>query len=221
MYFNLLVLAMFIKLTGSAAAKLNCTVRYDSSKEPNGFITSPNYPNDYPNDVLCVYDFQGDQNERVILSIDELHLEPAQTISVLQINSGKRTDLTEAGNTLLKDKYSEVADVHQCFYDYLEIYSFDVLGFYRLRSRHCGQHANLQIVSTSPTFRVIFGSDRNLAFKGFKIRYHFSYLNILPFVTQKACGNSHIEGKYLNPMIGIERTTHNFRLVFRRRRLFE
>jgi hypothetical protein len=61
-------------------------------------------------------------------------------------------------------------------------------------ARYCGQTIPPQIVSTSPTLILVFKTDRMLGFRGFKLRFHFSYLNILPFVTDVRCGNSEIVG---------------------------
>jgi hypothetical protein len=143
----------------------DCSREYESINSPNGHIHSANYPDKYENNLFCVYDFLGRQNERVILTIDSLDLEPTQTISVLQVNNRQRVDeMDPVEKALLNDEYSEKADVQQCFYDYLDVYSVDVLGFYRMRSRYCGKHENLQIVSTSPKLRLIFATDRNLAY---------------------------------------------------------
>jgi hypothetical protein len=62
-------------------------------------------------------------------------------------------------------------------------------------ARYCGRDIQTQIVSTSPTLILVFKTDRMLAFRGFKLRFHFSYLNILPFVTDSdRCGHAEISG---------------------------
>jgi hypothetical protein len=61
-------------------------------------------------------------------------------------------------------------------------------------SRHCGNSIPEQIVSTTPTLILVFRTDRMLQNRGFKFHFHFSYLNILPLVTEPICGLSEITG---------------------------
>lgn len=82
----------------------------------------------------------------------------------------------------------------QCFYDYLDVFFVDIHGRLFWQSRHCGAKITAKIVSNSPTLILVFKSDRMLSYRGFKFRYHFSYINILPFVTDPLCGPSEIVG---------------------------
>lgn len=83
----------------------------------------------------------------------------------------------------------------QCFYDFLDVFSSDGIGHLYWMARYCGRDIQSQIVSTSPTLILVFKTDRMLGFRGFKLRFHFSYLNILPFVTDTdKCGNAEISG---------------------------
>lgn len=83
----------------------------------------------------------------------------------------------------------------QCFYDFLDVFSSDGIGHLYWMARYCGRDIQPQIVSTSPTLILVFKTDRMLGFRGFKLRFHFSYLNILPFVTDaERCGHAEIVG---------------------------
>jgi hypothetical protein len=211
---------------------------YNSSLIAQGEVYSPNYPNAYPNNLNCRYEFYGRENERVIIQIEDFNLEAPQSTSLQEINfmdyvetvtrgggggsassvvkgggkfgGGKRPDLTTqqqpplatsfkdptaaGGQANSENNESSFLSNRQCFYDFLDVFTADGQGRLYWRSRHCGNTIDSQIVSTSPILILVFKTDRMLAYRGFKFRFHFSYINILPFVTDAVCGPAEISG---------------------------
>jgi hypothetical protein len=183
-----------------------CIFEFNSSLISQGEVYSPNYPNPYPNNLHCRYEFYANENERVIIHVDDFQLEPPQTNSINEIQSIDFMDANtrsysnsnlEKFNSIISSTTTSQYDSNlnrQCFYDFLDVFSTDGQGRIYWRSRHCGSHIESQIVSTSPNLFLVFQTDRMLNFRGFKLRFYFSFLNILPFVTQPNCGPSEIYG---------------------------
>lgn len=63
-----------------------CVFEYSSTLIANGEVYSPNYPNPYPNNLNCRYEFTALENERVIIQVDDFELEPAQNTNIQDIN---------------------------------------------------------------------------------------------------------------------------------------
>lgn len=183
-----------------------CVFEFNSSLISQGEVYSPNYPNPYPNNLHCRYEFYANENERVIIHVDDFQLEPPQTNSLNEIQPVDIMDANtrsysnsniERFNSVISSTTTSHYDSNlnrQCFYDFLDVFSTDGQGRIYWRSRHCGSQIESQIVSTSPNLFLVFQTDRMLNFRGFKLRFYFSFLNILPFVTQPNCGPSEIYG---------------------------
>jgi hypothetical protein len=217
----LLSLVIFVKCDNTKIQP--CIFEYNSSLISQGEVYSPNYPNPYPTNLNCRYEFFGRENERVILQIDDFQLESPQATSMQEanlmdlietvtrpggpasndhklINNKKEADSLNALDHLKSNKNGDELNLNknlysnkQCFYDFLDVFSIDALGRLYWRSRHCGTKIESQIVSTSPSLILVFKSDRMLSYRGFKFRFHFSYINILPFVTDSICGPNEIK----------------------------
>jgi cubilin len=43
--------------------------------EPSGVVSSPNYPNDYPNDAACTWEIAVEEGKRIRLKFNYFHLE--------------------------------------------------------------------------------------------------------------------------------------------------
>jgi hypothetical protein len=193
-----------------------CLFEYNSTLIAHGEVYSPNYPRHYPNNLDCRYEFHARENERVILQIEDFHLEPPQTTMQQEINfmdfietvtrshsekslqsldEKKQQQQNQEQQQLSEEVENKVNSNKQCFYDFLDVFTSDNHGRMYWRSRHCGTHIDSQIVSTSPILTLVFKTDRMLNFRGFKFKFHFSYLNILPLVTEPICGPSEIVGK--------------------------
>ena len=179
-----------------------CIFEYNSTHIDFGEVYSPNYPGAYPNNLNCRYEFYARENERVILEFVDFELEPPQN-NAFQENNFLDLVLTYTRNTSLANtKPNKIETVtqgtdltRQCFYDFLDVFFTDGQGRLYWRSRHCGSNIDTQIVSNSPTLILIFQTDRMLTFRGFKFKFHFSYLSILPFHSrQSLCGSSEITG---------------------------
>ena len=52
----------------------DCSRHIDSRQHKSGTLSSPNYPDSYPSDVVCQYTFQGHGRERVQISFSDFHL---------------------------------------------------------------------------------------------------------------------------------------------------
>ena len=63
-----------------------CVFEYSSTLISQGEVYSPNYPNSYPNNLNCRYEFYARDNERVIIQVDDFELEPAQTTNIQDIH---------------------------------------------------------------------------------------------------------------------------------------
>lgn len=141
----------------------------------------------------------------MIIQIEDFQLEAPQSTSLNEINfmdfietitrsnQGSRQESKQINNYIETSEDSPTSD-RQCFYDFVDVFTSDGLGRIIWRSRHCGTQIDSQIVSTSPTLILVFQTDRMLSFRGFKLRFRFSNLNILPFVTEPICGASEIVG---------------------------
>jgi hypothetical protein len=194
-----------------------CLFIFNSSDAYEGEILSPNYPNGYPNNLNCRYEFHGQQNERVLIQVEDFNLEaPKSTrddlnaIDFVDSRARKLTLLYDSPFIYSKNRSHErpttrpslsgsdmnerLESSRQCFYDYLDVFTVNAQGRLFWNSRHCGSVIDAQIVSTSPTLILVFKTDRMLAYRGFKFTYRFSYINILPFVTDPECGPSEITG---------------------------
>jgi hypothetical protein len=187
-----------------------CVFEFNSSLISQGEVFSPNYPNPYPNNLNCRYEFYGKENERVIIYVDEFDLEPPQSSSqngldlIDMVETVTRANSASSTKNFLFQSSNEISfgsqpieyssSNRQCFYDFLDVFSVDGQGRTYWQSRHCGKQIDSKLVSTSPFLFLVFQTDRMLNFKGFKLRFHFSYLNILPFITQKICGESELQG---------------------------
>lgn len=216
---KLVVLVGLMSLVVRGAGIQPCVFEYNSTLISQGEVYSPNYPNAYPNNLNCRYEFYGRENERIIIQIDDFQLEAPQSTSLNDLNlmdymetatregsSGKKSysnknnkhvnEVSSSNETSDLDSASAALSTsnRQCFYDFLDVFTSDGQGRMYWRSRHCGSHIDSQIVSTSPTLILVFKTDRMLSFRGFKFRFHFSYINILPFVTDPICGSSEIVG---------------------------
>lgn len=186
------------------ASSQKCSIKFDSKNNPNGYLQTINYPSHYPNDLFCVFEFQGKLNERVILLIEDFELEPAKVISILDseyvdVNEPGEPIVAQSGRNIDSDIVVEIMnsyefDIMQCFYDYLDVYTYNMNDYYEWSKRYCGDKIEPQIVSTTPNLKLVFGTDRNLQYKGFKIKFYFSYVNILPFITTDICGQTNITG---------------------------
>ncbi len=64
----------------------SCLFEFNSTFIQEGEISSPNYPNPYPNNLNCVYKFHGHQNELIILRTIDFQLENAQSSAHQEIN---------------------------------------------------------------------------------------------------------------------------------------
>jgi len=51
-----------------------CSWSFDSRQHKFGSFSSPNYPDDYPSNVVCHYTFQGHGRERVQIVFDDFRL---------------------------------------------------------------------------------------------------------------------------------------------------
>ena len=111
------------------------------------------------------------------------------------IDGRQQSDANMTAAELLSRQQEQSYSNKQCFYDFLDVFTTDGQGRVYWRSRHCGSSIDPKIVSTSPTLILVLQTDRMLNFRGFKFRFHFSYLNILPLVTEPICGPSEITGK--------------------------
>ena len=201
-----------------------CVFEYNSTLISQGEVYTPNYPRPYPNNLNCRYEFYARDNERVIIQVDDFQLEPPQTTSLEDVSfldfvdtntrshqqqqptttTVKSSARPERGATnnnnltdaeLLSRQMEQSFSNKQCFYDFLDVFTTDGQGRVYWRSRHCGSSIDPKIVSTSPTLILVLQTDRMLNFRGFKFRFHFSYLNILPLVTEPVCGPSEMAGK--------------------------
>ena len=207
---TVLELLLIIKLVlSSNANKVKaCIFEYHSGQIEHGEVYSPNYPHAYPNNLNCRYEFIAKDNERVILEIEDFELEPPQNNAHQEINfmdfimTSRNSSSSSSNNRYAATKNERVSTVasnvdtnRQCFYDFLDVFSKDGQGRLYWRSRHCGSSIDAQIVSNSPTLILIFQTDRMLNFRGFKLKFHFSYLSILPFHSkQSVCGPSEVVG---------------------------
>lgn len=211
-YYCLLLLIIIIK---PKQTQQQCLFEYNSTFTSQGEIYSPNYPGLYPNNLNCRYEFNGRDNELIILQVDDFQLELPQSTSVQEINfldlieteTRINTNLptipfltTTTTTKLVTDSLEQPTNdnsfpIKQCFYDFLDIFTVDKQGRTDWRSRHCGTSIDSRIVSTSPNLVLVFQTDRMLNYRGFKFRFHFSNLNIFPLITQTSiCGSSQIEG---------------------------
>jgi len=178
-------------------SSVNCSQSFYSKIHTTGYIQSPNYPSEYPNQLFCIYEFFGDTNEHVIILIEDFGLEPPKLISIFQSID---FNLTKIDDELEKEEISKTItnsnfEIKQCFNDYFETYNYK-LKYYELDKRHCGNEYEKQIVAKSPRFRIIFSSDEKNQFKGFKLKFYFSLINISPFITStQLCGFSNITGE--------------------------
>ena len=203
LFMTCIVLHKVARLTSSSTEP--CIFEYSSSQIEHGEVSSPKYPNSYDNNLNCRYEFYASENQRVILEILDFELEPAQNngfqdnnfMDFVLTNARNTSGLASSGNKKQKlDTVAPSSDLtRQCFYDFLDVFSTDGVGRLHWRSRHCGSNIESQIVSNSPTLILIFQTDRMLTFRGFKLKFHFSYLSILPFhSSQSLCGPSEITG---------------------------
>ena len=167
-----------------------CVFEYNSSVISQGEIFSPFYPGLYPNNVNCRYELNGRDNELIILQVDDFQLESAQSTAVQEVNFLDLIEtVTRTNSFSSSDQQVDFIDtnnnpfpVRQCFYDFLDIFAVDKQGRSSWRSRHCGSNIDSKIVSTTPNLVLVFQSDRMLTFRGFKLRFFFSNVNIFPLV---------------------------------------
>ncbi len=82
-YYCLLLLMIIIK---PKQTQQQCLFEYNSTFTSQGEIYSPNYPGLYPNNLNCRYEFNGRDNELIILQVDDFQLELPQSTSVQEIN---------------------------------------------------------------------------------------------------------------------------------------
>ncbi|ELU09629.1 hypothetical protein CAPTEDRAFT_202240 [Capitella teleta] len=68
-------LIVFQTLLQSIECATTCSHVYVSGKNTNGTFSSPGFPNNYPNNIVCHYVFQGNSDERIRLTFKEFHLE--------------------------------------------------------------------------------------------------------------------------------------------------
>jgi hypothetical protein len=73
-------------------AEKSCDQTFISSKSNNGTFHSPNYPQEYPGDVLCKFTFEGQGRERVQIIFTEIALHYAKSTSTLSAPSYPSTD---------------------------------------------------------------------------------------------------------------------------------
>ena len=178
-------------------SSVNCSQSFHSKIHKTGYIQSPNYPSEYPNKLFCIYEFFGDTNEHVIISVEDFELEAPKLISIFQSID---FNLTMIEDELEKEEISKTInnsnfEIKQCFNDYFETYNYN-FKYYELNKRYCGNEYQKQIVANVPQFRIIFSSDEKNQFKGFKLKFYFSLINISPFITSDSlCGFNNITGE--------------------------
>jgi len=197
-------ISTFTRTSSSPSLPPPCVFEYNSSQIDYGEVYSPNYPGAYPNNLNCRYEFYGNENERVILEFIDFDLEPPQNnafqesnfLDFVLTNTRNNTSSTNVKAPKIETVSAQSSDLtRQCFYDFLDVFFTDGQGRLYWRSRHCGSNIDTQIVSNSPTLILIFQTDRMLSFRGFKLKFHFSFLSILPFHSrQSLCGPSEITG---------------------------
>ena len=205
-FYLLLQFPFFLQLCGEIILKpflyememspINCSQEIRSKTNGNGYIQSPNYPSAYPNQLFCVYEFFGEVNEHAIIEIEDFELEPPKLISALEpVNSSSRYSEVEKKHIFEAVRNSDDFQALQCFNDYFDIYNYNnIMKYYEFYKRICGTQMKKRFVANSPRFRIIFSSDMNNQYKGFKLKFHFSFINISPFKTDSACGSSNITG---------------------------
>ncbi|RWS30669.1 Coagulation factor X-like protein [Leptotrombidium deliense] len=138
--------------------------------ENRGEITSPQYPNNYPDSMDCWTLLNGqDFNGSIILTFEMLNLEPDEQcaydfLEIFEVNSisGK----AEKSLGKFCDKQGDTTDGKQSFSDS----SSDYVPDPRLGSSN-GRTSNLVIRSTGPQLLLHFHSDQLLNFKGYKSTY--------------------------------------------------
>lgn len=66
---------------------------------PNGVFTSPNYPNNYDNDIRCEYLIQRNPHDYILLEFNDFHIEEHQTCiwDAVDIYKGNTTSATHFG----------------------------------------------------------------------------------------------------------------------------
>lgn len=123
-----------------ASADPPCLFQFNSTLRQEGVIYSPNYPNPYPNNLNCRYEFYGLENELIILEPQDFQLESPNGASNHEINfmdfvetrGGQRDTETQA------PKVNRELD-KQCFYDFLDVFTANMYGTITWHSRHCGK----------------------------------------------------------------------------------
>ena len=172
-------LLYFMIKTSSQLKDQPCVFEYNSHFLSQGEVYSPNYPNPYPNNLDCRYEFYAKDNERVIIQIEDFQLEPAQNTAMHEINfmdlieTNTRSTPTKYPITTTTEENTESRSKRQCFYDFLDVSTSDGQGRLYWRSRHCGNQIDKQIVSTTPTLVLVFQTDRMLSYRGFKFFCRF------------------------------------------------
>ncbi|XP_053202836.1 suppressor of lurcher protein 1-like [Panonychus citri] len=123
---------------------VNCDETFNSDTIKNGTFSSPNYPNPYPANVQCKYNFNGRGKERVQIMFSDFHVYKPDDSS----------------------KDCDGADVVMVF--------ITINGQKERLDNLCGDTLPLQLMSNGPSMTVEFKSTDNFEqFRGFKADYRF------------------------------------------------
>ncbi|VDQ05264.1 unnamed protein product, partial [Trichobilharzia regenti] len=164
-----------------------------SSKSKSGHFFSPNYPENYPSNIVCNYYLIGQSHERVILNLINVQIQNVVNRSSKLSSYGDYLQISEAQKSQLPIKSPGVSSSKvfstsslsalNSFYHSVNV---PILQPTQIIQHISGKLVNdVQIISKGPYMLVTFSSNKNdRQSQGFEARYHFVHKNqVKPTIT--------------------------------------